>query len=182
MNYKKLELKGLLLLEPNVYRDNRGFFLETFRQSMAEEREKGLRFVQDNFSHSEKGVIRGLHYQIGESAQQKLVMVHYGEILDVAVDLRRNSPTFGRHVSVHLTAKTPKILWIPEGFAHGFSVLSNEAGVAYKCSSYYHPARERGVRWNDPDLQIDWGVANPQLSEKDREQPLLKQIPEQELF
>jgi len=182
MKFEKTKLEGVYLVEPMVHRDNRGYFMETWREETFRVGEKAVCFVQDNFSRSLRGVIRGLHYQIGSSAQQKLVTVLYGEVLDVAVDLRRGSPSFGNHISVHLSSREPRMVWIPEGFAHGFSVLSEEAGVAYKCTTYYDPVNERGVRWNDPDLKIDWCVERPLLSEKDRQQPLLREVSNEDLI
>ncbi len=163
------ELPGVLILEPRVFDDERGFFFEsfnarTFAQATGLERE----FVQDNHSHSLRGVLRGLHYQVRQP-QGKLIRVIAGEVYDVAVDLRRGSPTFGRHSSVRLSAANKRQLWLPEGFAHGFLVLSEFAELLYKTTEYYAPAHERCIRWDDPKLAIDWPLSTaPILSAKDR--------------
>lgn len=162
-------LPGVLLIEPAVHEDERGFFFESFNQRRFEGAVgRNVTFVQDNHSHSHKHVLRGLHYQIGRP-QGKLVRVTAGEVLDVAVDLRRGSPTFGKSASTILSAVARKQLWIPEGFAHGFLVLSEMADVFYKATDYYAPDEERCVIWNDADVGIEWpkGVA-PILSPKDR--------------
>lgn len=181
MEIVETRIPDLLLFKPRIYQDNRGFFLETYRQEHLENRGLNVRFVQDNLSKSNRGTLRGLHYQI-EQPQDKLIMVVQGAILDVAVDLRRTSDTFGHHTAVTLSAANRHQLFIPKGFAHGFSVLSDTALVYYKCSDYYNPEGERGLRWNDPELDIDWRVSDPVVSEKDRQQPLLKEIPNQDLF
>lgn len=181
MNFKPTAIKDVILIEPRVYGDERGFFLETFRESLFSEAGIEERFVQDNLSFSRRNAVRGLHYQIRQP-QAKLVMVTEGSVLDVAVDLRRGSPTFGQHVAAELSGENKHILYIPVGFAHGFSVLSESACFQYKCSDYYFPEGERGLRWDDPALNIDWQVDNPVLSDKDREQPLLSEIPEEDLF
>jgi len=160
-------LSGVLVLEPNVFRDGRGFFLETYNQTVF--RDVGVRegFVQDNHSYSAKTVIRGLHYQICHP-QGKLVRVILGEILDVAVDLRRSSPTFGKWHSEKLTGESFKMLWIPPGFAHGFHVLSESAHVLYKTTDFYSPECERTIVWNDSDLKIDWQLlGRPIVSTRD---------------
>ncbi|MEX1062714.1 MAG: dTDP-4-dehydrorhamnose 3,5-epimerase, partial [Balneolaceae bacterium] len=156
MNFLKTDLDGVYIVEPLLYRDERGYFLETYRDEIFREKGLDMQFVQDNCSFSKKGVVRGLHYQARRAAQEKLIMVCRGEILDVAVDLRRGSPTFGKHISVLLSEKNHRMVLIPGGFAHGFSVLSEEASVYYKCSTYYDHVLERGIRWNDPDLKINW--------------------------
>ena len=158
-----------MVLTPAIYRDARGLFFETYnRRKMAE---AGLpeNWVQDNFSLSSKNVLRGIHYQISQP-QGKLVRVTHGAVLDVAVDLRRNSPTFARHVAVELSGENGEMLWIPEGFGHGFLVLSEVAGFAYKVTDYYSPAAERTIIWNDPDLAISWPIAEEAaiISDKDR--------------
>lgn len=178
MEIIETNLEGVLLLKPVVHGDERGFFMEAYRRENLEE-DPG--FVQDNLSLSRKGTVRGLHYQI-DHPQDKLLMVMQGEILDVAVDLREGSSTFGRHTSHILNDRNRHQLYIPKGFAHGFSVLSEEALVFYKCSDYYDPGGERGLRWNDPDLGIDWRVDAPIVSEKDRNQPLLNEIESKDLF
>ncbi|MGQ7816786.1 dTDP-4-dehydrorhamnose 3,5-epimerase [Metapseudomonas furukawaii] len=162
-------IPDVIVLEPRVFGDERGFFFESFNARAFTEA-TGLErdFVQDNHSRSQRGVLRGLHYQL-QSAQGKLVRVVQGEVFDVAVDIRRSSPTFGRWVGVHLSAENKRQLWIPEGFAHGFLVLSESAECLYKTTDYYAPEHERCIRWNDPDLAIDWPLKDaPQLSAKDQ--------------
>jgi len=175
-------IEGLAVLQPTLHKDQRGYFMETYRENLL--RELGLKsgFVQDNFSISKKNVLRGLHYQAGKAAQSKLVMVCRGEIIDVAVDIRKKSPTFGQYISIRLSEENHKIMFIPEGFAHGFSVLSEEAAVFYKCSAYYNRQMERGLRWDDPLLKIDWQVKNPVVSEKDSMHPALSELPDVDLF
>jgi|SRR5208337_392058 len=160
------ELEGIKVLEPAIFRDSRGYFLETFHVTKYHEAGLHHDFVQDNFSISRKDTLRGLHLQ-NPNQQGKLVMVLSGAVLDVAVDVRVGSPTFGRHVSVVLDDQTHRQLWIPRGFAHGFLVLSEEARVLYKCDALYARESEMGIRWNDPDINIDWAVEHPLLSEKD---------------
>ena len=169
MNVTSTDLPGVLIIEPKVFGDERGFFYESFN-ARAFEQATGLKkaFVQDNHSRSRKGVLRGLHYQL-EHTQGKLVRVTAGEVLDVAVDIRRSSPNFGRWASVRLSAQNNRQLWIPEGFAHGFLVLSEYAEFLYKTTDYYEPTAERCIRWDDPTLAIDWQLQEaPQLSEKDQ--------------
>lgn len=182
MTLQTLELEGLLLIQPAQFADERGVFLESFRQEWFASLSPQLDFIQDNISRSEAGVVRGLHYQMGEHAQGKLITVCSGCILDVAVDIRKKSPTFGRWIAIELNEENGKELWIPPGFAHGFSVLSERAVVQYKCTAYYNKASERGIRWDDPDLAIDWKVQRPLLSPKDQVLPRLGEIPENELF
>ncbi|MCF4995505.1 dTDP-4-dehydrorhamnose 3,5-epimerase [Pseudomonas syringae] len=163
------ELPEVLIIEPKVFGDERGFFYESFN-ARAFEDATGIKnaFVQDNHSRSRKGVLRGLHYQL-EQTQGKLVRVIAGEVLDVAVDIRRSSPTFGRWVAVRLSAQNNRQLWVPEGFAHGFMVLSDDAEFLYKTTDYYAPSAERCIRWDDSQLAIDWQLDEaPQLSEKDQ--------------
>ncbi|HEY0286017.1 MAG TPA: dTDP-4-dehydrorhamnose 3,5-epimerase [Pseudomonas sp.] len=164
------EVPDVLIIEPKVFGDERGFFYESFNaKAFAEQTGVTAQFVQDNHSRSQKGVLRGLHYQV-EHAQGKLVRVTAGEVFDVAVDIRRSSPTFGRWVGVHLSAQNARQLWIPPGFAHGFLVLSDDAEFLYKTTDYYTPSAERCIRWDDPELAIDWGVsAPPKLSAKDQD-------------
>jgi dTDP-4-dehydrorhamnose 3,5-epimerase len=176
-----LDIDGLLLIKPRILADDRGAFLETFRQQWFESVRPVPAFVQDNLSTSRAGVVRGLHYQIGDHIQGKLVTVSSGAILDVAVDIRHGSPTFGRWIGVELTSDNRHELWIPPGFAHGFSVIGDHAVVQYKCTNYYHKESERGIRWDDPGLGIDWRVASPVISEKDQLLPFLSDIPETEL-
>lgn len=179
--FEKTNIEDVILIKPEVYRDERGFFLETFRQEWFREHGIDVQFVQDNLSRSRQGTVRGLHYQIHHQ-QAKLIMVTEGTIRDVALDLRRGSPTFGKHSSVVLSGVNKHQLFIPKGFAHGFSVISESALVAYKCSDYYDAKSERGVLWNDPDLDIEWDVDSPIVSKKDRDQPELSKIPDEDLF
>jgi dTDP-4-dehydrorhamnose 3,5-epimerase len=163
------ELNDVLVLEPKVFGDDRGFFYESFNARTFEAL-SGLKceFVQDNHSRSQRGVLRGLHYQV-QQAQGKLVRVTHGEVFDVVVDLRRSSPTFGRWAGINLSAENKRQLWVPEGFAHGFLVLSDYAEFLYKTTDYYAPEHERCIRWDDPDLAIEWPLAEaPQLSAKDK--------------
>lgn len=167
MNVISTEIEEVKILEPKVFSDERGFFLESFNQRTINEKlGLNLSFVQDNHSHSKKNVLRGLHYQI-ENPQGKLVRVVTGEAFDVAVDLRKSSPTFGKWVGVILSAQNKRMLWIPPGFAHGFLTLSSEADFLYKATDFYHPSSEHCVRWDDPDLAIKWPPCKPLLSPKD---------------
>ncbi|MEJ2639427.1 MAG: dTDP-4-dehydrorhamnose 3,5-epimerase [Desulfosarcinaceae bacterium] len=173
------DLKGVLILEPKVFKDQRGFFMETYQQPRY--RAAGIRteFVQDNLSRSTRGTLRGLHFQI-RHPQAKLVQVLAGEVFDVAVDLRAGSPSFGRWAGARLSAANHRQFYIPAGFAHGFAVLSETALFAYKCSEVYHPEDEGGLLWSDPVLAIDWPVEAPVLSDKDAAYPRLGQLtPEQ---
>ncbi len=182
MRIVKSNITGPMVIEPDIFPDGRGYFFESF--SLYKYNENGLayNFVQDNISKSKKGTVRGLHYQIGNSAQGKLCQVIFGNVLDVAVDIRFNSPTFGKYFSVELSEANHKQLWIPPGFAHGFSVLSSEAIFHYKCTTYYSKADERSIRYNDPLLSIDWQIENPIVSEKDLSAKLLKDIDEDFIF
>lgn len=175
MQVTPTEIRDVLVVEPDVHRDPRGFFLESFHARKYDG--FGIRgpFVQDNHSASAQRTIRGLHLQISEP-QDKLVRAVAGEILDVAVDLRRGSPSFGRWVAVRLSAENFRQCFVPAGFAHGFCVLSPEAQVEYKCTSYYDPAGEIGVAWNDPQLRIEWPVDEPLLSERDASLPFLRAV------
>ena len=177
MNVIACEVPEVVIIEPRVFGDERGFFYESFNAKAFEDA-TGLdtRFVQDNHSRSAKGVLRGLHYQI-EHAQGKLVRVTAGEVLDIAVDIRRSSPTFGKWVGVKLSAENFRQLWVPPGFAHGFVVLSDYAEFLYKTTDYYTPAAERCIRWDDPDLGIDWELdgKQPQMSAKDQNAKYLKE-------
>ena len=157
MKIRETAIPGVLVISPNIFRDPRGFFFETWNQHAMAEAGLPEHWAQDNFSLSQKNVLRGLHYQISQP-QGKLVRVTHGAVLDVAVDLRRSSPTFARHVAVELTGENGEMLWIPEGFGHGFLVLSEVAGFAYKVTNYYAPPAERTVLWNDPDLAIPWPI------------------------
>lgn len=169
------KLKEVILLEPKVFGDHRGFFMETYSKRVYEGLGLHYEFVQDNHSLScEVGVLRGLHYQMTPKAQTKVVRVLRGEILDVVVDIRKNSPTYGQHVTAHLTAENKLQIIAPKGFAHGFITLVPDTEVVYKVDEYYAPEADRGIRWNDPALAIKWPFAEPVLSDKDRNAPLLK--------
>lgn len=178
MNIIRTDLEGVLIVEPKVFGDARGYFFETWRQDAYAAAGIDCQFVQDNESKSSFGVLRGLHWQAAPHTQAKLVRVVSGAVLDVAVDIRRNSPTFGRHVAIELSAANKRQLFIPRGFAHGFAVLSQEAIFAYKCDNAYCPAAERGLRLDDPALHIDWRIQPQQwnLSPKDQRHPLLADI------
>jgi len=169
MNVTQTEMPDVLIIEPNVFSDERGFFMESFNQQRFNEvLAREVVFVQDNHSRSSKGVLRGLHYQLPPMAQGKLVRVANGEVLDVAVDMRKDSPTFGKWVSVILSAENRRQLWIPEGFAHGFYVLSEFVDFLYKTTNYYSPEHDRTVRWDDPDIDINWKrTVEPVISDKD---------------
>ena len=178
MKISKTAIEGVVIIEPQVFEDERGYFFESWNQAKMKEAGLDYNFIQDNQSKSCYGVIRGIHFQKGEYAQAKLVRVLEGTVLDVAVDLRRNSPTFGKYVAVELSAENKKQLMIPRGFGHGFSVLSDTAVFAYKCDNVYNKASEVGIRFNDPDIGVDWKV-NPDkaiLSEKDKTAPFLKEV------
>jgi len=169
-------LPGVLVLEPGVYSDDRGFFMETYHMGRYSEHGISKAFVQDNRSHSRKGVLRGLHYQL-RNPQGKLVYALSGEIFDVAADIRRGSPTFGQWVGVYLSSENRRQLYVPEGFAHGFCVLSETADVGYKCTDVYAAGDEYGILWSDPSLAIDWPLKEPVLSDKDSEAPCLNEVP-----
>lgn len=178
MNVINTDIQGVVIIEPKVFGDHRGYFFESFSEKDFVEAVGEVKFVQDNESKSSYGVLRGLHFQKPPHAQAKLVRVVKGRVLDVAVDLRKGSPTFGKHVAVELTEENHRQLFIPRGFAHGFAVLSDEAVFQYKCDNYYAPQSEGSVLWNDPDIGIEWGIPSEDvmLSEKDRNAPLLKEI------
>jgi len=180
MKIVKTEIPGIIILEPKVFQDDRGFFMETYQKQKYEEAGITATFVQDNYSFSQKNTLRGLHYQYPHG-QAKLVQVIQGSVLDVAVDIRRGSPTFGKSISVELTDKNNRQLFIPVGFAHGFVVLSETATFTYKCSDFYSPADEKGVLFSDPELDINWPQEEFLLSEKDREYPCLRMIPSEHL-
>ena len=175
-NFKKLEIPEVILVEAKSFSDERGYFLESFKESDFVTNGIDTKFVQDNISHSIKNVLRGFHYQKNPKAQAKLVTVIRGEIFDVAVDIRKDSPTFGKWISEILSENNHKSLYVPEGFAHGFCVLSDEADVIYKVNQEYSSENERGVIWNDPTLEIKWPTDNPILAKKDLELPLLNDI------
>ena len=170
-----MEIPDVVLVEARSFADDRGSFKETYKWSDYKENDIPTYFVQDNDSHSVRGVLRGLHYQLDPTSQGKLVRVIEGEIYDVAVDLRSGSPTYGRWVAVELSGHNHKQLYVPEGFAHGFQVLSEEAYVVYKVTREYAPEQDRGVAWNDPELAIPWPIREPVLSEKDAALPMLQQ-------
>jgi len=176
MKMRETQIDGLLIIEPDVYADERGYFLEHYNRKRYHDMGFTPEFVQDNCSLSRYGTVRGLHYQIGDYAQGKLVSVAYGRVLDVAVDVRFGSPTFGRHVAVELTHENSLQFWLPPGFAHGFSVLSETATFLYKCTAYYDKACERSIRFDDPDLNIDWQVTESVVSPKDQAAPSFRSI------
>lgn len=176
MKIIKTEIDGLLIIEPDVFTDERGFFFESYSERKYSELGFDFKFVQDNISKSTKGTIRGLHYQVGKFAQGKLCQVVYGKVYDVAVDIRFGSPTFGKFKGIELSQDNHKQYWLPPGFAHGFSVLSEEAIFMYKCTNYYNKKDERAILFNDPDLGIDWKVETPIVSEKDLQAILFKNI------
>jgi dTDP-4-dehydrorhamnose 3,5-epimerase len=180
MQITKTSLPDVLIIEPRVFPDGRGFFFETYQRKRYNEFGITSDFVQDNLSHSVKNTLRGLHYQLPHS-QAKLVQVLSGEALDIAVDIRVGSPTFGQWLSVLLSAVNKKQLYVPRGFAHGFCVLSESVLFSYKCDDYYAPECEKGVLWSDPDIGIEWPVTEPLLSNKDSNYNLLKNIPEAHL-
>ena len=170
--FRQTLIDGVLICDMDVYEDERGFFLETFHLDKYDEGGIKGPFVQDNYSHSVRGVLRGLHYQLPRG-QAKLVSCIQGTIFDVAVDIRQGSPTFGKWVGTVLSAENRRQLFIPDGFAHGFCVLSESADVVYKCSDFYYPEDDQGILWSDPQINIDWPVRNPILSDKDKELPSL---------
>ena len=176
---KKVEtgIPGVWMIQPDVYRDARGFFLESYHKERFSEIGITDRFVQDNHSCSSQGVLRGLHYQV-QRPQAKLCRVVEGSVLDVAVDIRSGSPTFGKFVTVVLSDEQQNEIYIPPGFAHGFIVLSGRAQFLYKCTEFYDPKDEAGIAWNDPDLRISWGIPDPIVSEKDRKNPRLAEVSE----
>jgi dTDP-4-dehydrorhamnose 3,5-epimerase len=176
MEYIRTDIEGVFVIEPRVFNDARGYFFEAWKQEEFNEHVGEVDFIQDNESKSSFGVLRGLHYQKGELSQAKLVRVIKGKVLDVAVDIRKSSPTFGKHVMVELSEDNKRQLFIPRGFAHGFLVLSDEAVFTYKVDNPYAPQAEAGIRWNDPELAIEWPIDPAQVltSEKDLKQPLLK--------
>jgi dTDP-4-dehydrorhamnose 3,5-epimerase len=177
MNVIETKISGLLIIEPKVFGDERGFFVETYNELRYKEMGISGDFVQDNLSKSKKGVLRGLHYQAPPFEQGKLVTVLSGAVLDVAVDIRHGSPTFGEYVSVELTAENKKQFWIPAGFAHGFVTLEDDTVFAYKCTNIYSPENDRGVKYDDPAIGIEWpDVGELTISEKDQNQPILQDI------
>jgi len=182
MNIIPTGFSGLYILEPKVFSDQRGFFYENYNQKAFTAAGIPAVFVQDNHSRSVKGTLRGLHFQAPGCAQAKLVRCTLGEVYDVAVDLRRNEPTFKQWYGIKLSAENKKQFYIPQGFAHGFAVLSDFAEFQYKCDGYYAPQAELGIIWNDPDLGIDWPITDPLISEKDRKNSFFKDLPADKLF
>ncbi|MCA1808133.1 MAG: dTDP-4-dehydrorhamnose 3,5-epimerase [Kiritimatiellia bacterium] len=176
MQFTPTALPEVILIEPRVFGDDRGFFMETYSRRVFAENGIDLEFVQYNHSHSSRDTLRGLHYQV-EHPQAKLVRAVLGTVYDVVVDIRHGSPTFGRWIGVELSATNRRMLFVPVGFAHGFCVISATADVIYACSDYYHPAGERGLIWNDPDLNISWPTPAPLLSPKDQRNLQLKDLP-----
>ena len=181
MNFIRTEIEDVVIIEPQVHGDERGYFIETFREDKLEDfLEYKINFCQDNESKSSKGVLRGLHYQLAPYAQTKLVRVIQGRVLDIAVDIRKNSPTFGKHVAVELSSKNKKQLLVPRGFAHGFVVLEDDTVFAYKVDNYYSPEYDRGIAFDDNTLGIDWILNSKELnlSAKDKNQPKLSETKE----
>ena len=178
MAFHKLEtaISGLWIIEPDVFPDERGYFMEMWNHSHFSAIGLELVFVQDNLSYSHKGTLRGLHYQVPPFAQGKLVTVLKGRALDVAVDIRKGSPTFGKHIAIELSSENHRMFFIPPGFAHGFAVLSDDCLFHYKCTSFYNKSAEMGLMWNDPDLCIDWKTESPVVSGKDRENTTIKAL------
>lgn len=172
--FTQLVIPGLIRVEPQRFEDERGFFMEAYKRSDFSANGIPGPFVQDNYSHSVRGVLRGLHYQKRPKAQGKLVMVIRGKVFDVAVDIRRGSRTYGEWVGEELSSENRRMLYVPEGFAHGFCVLSEEADVVYKVTDEYAPALDRGILWNDPEIGIDWPTTEPSVSAKDARLPLLR--------
>lgn len=179
MNVIKTDIEGVLIIEPQVFGDERGFFFESFNaERFLAQTGVEVTFVQDNESRSKRGVLRGLHFQRAPHAQAKLVRVVRGRVLDVAVDIRPESPTFGKYVATELSGDNHRQMFIPKGFAHGYVVLENDTVFQYKCDEFYRPESEDGIAWNDPQIGIDWGVPESELilSEKDKNRPLLSEL------
>jgi dTDP-4-dehydrorhamnose 3,5-epimerase len=178
VKFTKTAFPDVFLIEPDVFKDTRGFFMETYNQRKYAEGGIDQVFVQDNYSHSRHGILRGLHYQL-KNAQGKLVFVITGEIFDIVVDIRIGSPMFGQWFGTHLSADNRRQIFVPEGFAHGFVVLSEHVDVMYKCTDFYTHGDEYGIFWADPTIGIDWLIKNPILSDKDSKNPKLREIPEE---
>ena len=176
MKFIKTEIPEVIIIEPKVFGDDRGYFMESYKKTLFDKNVRKIEFVQDNESKSKKGVLRGLHYQLPPFAQTKLVRVIKGKVLDVAVDIRRGSPTFGKYIAVELSEENKRQLFIPRGFAHGFLVLSDEAIFTYKVDNYYAPEYDRGIRFNDPDININWNFPKEEIlvSDKDKNASFLK--------
>lgn len=181
MKFTRLEIPDVILVEPDVFGDARGFFQETFHAAKYAAAGIAGPFIQDNFSFSRRGVLRGLHFQL-RNPQGKLVFVARGEVFDVAVDARRSSPTFGRWVGRLLNDRNHHQMWVPPGFAHGFCVLSEEVEFLYKCTQLYDPTDDRGIAWNDPEVGVAWPITDPSLSAKDLKLPRLRDLPPEGLF
>lgn len=180
--FEKLEIDGVFLIKPKLFGDSRGFFMESYKKSEFVKNGIDYDFPQDNHSKSVKGVLRGLHYQANPAQQAKLVRCIKGKIYDIAVDLRKGSKTFAKWIRVELSEENSHMLFIPEGFAHGFVVLSDEAELLYKTNTEYAPEYDRGILWCDKDINVNWGISDPILSEKDKVQPKLKEINQEELL
>lgn len=178
MEVIKTDIEGVVILKPRIFEDSRGYFFESYSKRDFDKQVREIKFVQDNESKSSYGVLRGLHYQKWPFTQSKLVRVLRGKVLDVAVDIRKGSPTYGKSISVELSGENKLMFFIPRGFAHGFAVLSDDVVFQYKCDEFYHPESEGGIAWDDPDLAIDWRIpaADIILSEKDKHHPLLRDI------
>lgn len=182
MTIVETSIRDILIIKPQVFSDDRGYFFESFRKKILDDYSLNFDFVQDNISKSKISTIRGLHYQVGDFKQAKLCQVIYGKVLDAAVDIRFGSPTFGKHVSTILSEENHNLIWIPPGFAHGFSVLSEEAIFHYKCTNYYDKESERAILYADEDLNIDWGVRKPLVSSKDLQATSFKDIAKDFLY
>jgi dTDP-4-dehydrorhamnose 3,5-epimerase len=176
MQIHKTPIEGLLIFEPKIWKDDRGYFFESFRADLFEQQRIDACFIQDNQSLSQKGAVRGLHFQAPPFGQGKLVRVIQGKVLDVAVDIRKGSATYGQAFSIELSGENQLQFWIPEGFAHGFSTLEDQTIFAYKCTNYYHKASEGGIRYDDPSLNIDWKISAEIVSPKDLELPFLADL------
>ncbi len=174
-NFKKLSIPEVILITPEIFSDSRGYFSETYKYSDFVKAGIKEYFIQDNYSFSYKGVLRGLHYQKNPDAQAKLVQCLKGKIFDVVVDIRKNSPDYSKWVGIELSEENRLMLYVPSGFAHGFVVISETAEVLYKCTREYSPLNDRGIIWNDPDIDIEWPISEPILSEKDKKHPYLKE-------
>ena len=176
MQVEKTEFDGLLILQPKIFKDERGFFFESWNKSVFKSLGLNMSFIQDNQSVSKKNVLRGLHFQNHPNGQGKLVRVSKGSAIDVALDLRKDSKTYGKHFKYKLSDKNATMIWIPHGFAHGFIALEDQTVFQYKCDALYHPESEGCIAWNDPSLGIDWGIKNPIVSSKDQEGKLFKDV------
>ncbi len=176
MNFITTPFEGLIIIEPKIFRDHRGYFFESYNKAEFIKNGIPVEFVQDNQSFSNKGVLRGLHFQLRPYEQGKLIRVVNGGVLDVCVDIRKSSSTFGKYFSIELNERNQQMLWIPAGFAHGFLTLEDNTLFLYKCTTLYSKDSERGIRYDDPEINIEWGEKNPVLSEKDLQLPLLKEL------